>query len=70
MSNSLKLKFDKNQDYQLKAISSIVDIFDGQERKKSVFSAIREELDIGTTYEQEGIGNKLDLSNMESILKI
>ena len=31
MSNNLKLKFDKNQDYQLKAIDSIVNIFDGQE---------------------------------------
>ncbi len=40
MSKNLKLKFDKNQDYQLKAIDSIVDIFDGQERKKSSFSAI------------------------------
>ncbi len=29
MSNNLKLKFDKNQDYQLKAIDSIVNIFDG-----------------------------------------
>lgn len=70
MSNNLKLKFDKNQDYQLKAIDSIVDIFDGQKRKKSSFSAIREELDIGTIYEEEGIGNKLDLSDMEILENI
>lgn len=70
MSNNLKLKFDKNQDYQLKAIDSIVNIFDGQERKKSAFSAIREELEIGTIYEQEGIGNKLDLSDMEILENI
>lgn len=70
MSKSLKLKFDKNQDYQLKAINSIVNIFDGQTRKKSVFSAIREELDIGTTYEQEGIGNKLDLKDMDILENI
>lgn len=70
MSNNLKLKFDKNQDYQLKAIDSIVNIFDGQERKKSAFSAIREELDIGTTYEQEGIGNKLDLKDIDILENI
>ena len=70
MSNNLKLKFDKNQDYQLKAIDSIVNIFDGQERKKSAFSAIKEELDIGTTYEQEGIGNKLDLKDIDILENI
>lgn len=70
MSNNLKLKFDKNQDYQLKAIDSIVNIFDRQERKKSAFSAIRKELDIGTTYEEEGIGNKLDLKDMEILENI
>lgn len=70
MSNNLKLKFDKNQDYQLKAIDSIVNIFDGQERKKSTFSAIKEELDIGTTYEQEGIGNKLDLKDIDILENI
>ena len=70
MSNNLKLKFDKNQDYQLKAIDSIVNIFDGQERKKSAFSAIREELEIGTIYEQEGIGNKLDLKDMDILENI
>ena len=70
MSNNLKLKFDKNQDYQLKAIDSIVNIFEGQERKKSAFSAIREELEIGTIYEQEGIGNKLDLKDMDILENI
>lgn len=70
MSNNLKLKFDKNQDYQLKAIDSIVNIFNEQKRKKSSFSAIREELDIGTIYEEEGIGNKLDLSDMEILENI
>ena len=70
MSNNLKLKFDKNQDYQLKAIESIVNIFEGQERKKSAFSAIREELEIGTIYEQEGIGNKLDLKDMDILENI
>lgn len=70
MSNNLKLKFDKNQDYQLKAIDSIVNIFEGQERKKSSFSAIRKELEIGITYEQEGIGNKLDLKDMEILENI
>lgn len=71
MSNNLKLKFDKNQDYQLKAIDSIVNIFDGQERKKSAFSAIRNELAIqGAVYEQEGIGNKLDLKDMDIVENI
>lgn len=71
MSNNLKLKFDKNQDYQLKAIDSIVNIFDRQERKKSAFSAIRKELAIeGAVYEQEGIGNKLDLKDIDILENI
>ena len=49
MGNNLKLKFDKNQDYQLKAIDSVVNIFKEQKIKKSLFSAIREELDIVTS---------------------
>lgn len=65
MSSNLKLKFDKNQDYQLKAINSIVDIFEGQERRKSLFSAVKDELDIGATCEQEGVGNKLDLKDTD-----
>ncbi|MGU9347596.1 restriction endonuclease [Clostridium perfringens] len=65
MSKSLRLKFDKNQDYQLKAISSVVDIFEGQDKKHSSFSAFKNDLEVGTTYVNEGIGNKLDLKEVE-----
>ena len=33
----MKLQFDKNQSYQLEAIQSIVDLFEGQDLNKSDF---------------------------------
>ncbi len=67
----MKLKFDSSQEYQLAAIHSIVDLFDGQPLHKGDFS-----IEISTDgssqasiFQSElGIGNQLIL-NHEAILK-
>jgi len=62
----LKLKFDGNQDYQIEAIKSIVDIFEGQTSGKLDFEISTR---ANTIYKNElGIGNNLELEDKE-ILK-
>ncbi|WP_079710198.1 type III restriction-modification system endonuclease [Paraliobacillus ryukyuensis] len=59
----MKIKFDEQQ-YQLDAINSIVDIFEGQSVKVSNFSVSAGEI-LGQKQTELGIGNKLELSDME-----
>ncbi|NLK61856.1 MAG: DEAD/DEAH box helicase family protein, partial [Fusobacteria bacterium] len=62
----MKLKFDGNQDYQIEAIKSIVDIFEGQTSGKLDFEISTR---ANTIYKNElGIGNNLELEDKE-ILK-
>jgi type III restriction enzyme len=58
----MKLKFDSSQQFQLDAVASIVDLFDGQPLIKGDFSI---EIDSGqdALFQTElGFGNKLDIS--------
>ena len=55
----MEFKFDPNQKYQLEAIQSIIDLFDGQ-RTAGFFSASKSGL-LATGV----IGNRLDLSDDE-----
>ena len=68
----MKIKFDSNQDYQLDAIQSFVDLFDGQPLNKSDFSIeLNKEVVEGQTslFQSElGIGNNLVLDD-DTILK-
>jgi type III restriction enzyme len=66
----LKLKFDPNQIYQLDAISSIVDIFDGQERSHSRFTALEHDRGIVGKITELGFGNKLDLIDEDLIRNV
>ena len=59
----MKLKFDSSQEYQLQAVSSFVDLFDGQKLHKGDYSI---EINPGVNTEQGslfqselGIGNNL-----------
>lgn len=68
----MKLKFDSSQEYQLQAVSSFVDLFDGQSLQKGDYSI---EINPASSAEQGslflselGIGNNLVVSN-ETILK-
>ena len=65
----MKLKFDAGLDYQLEAINSVADLFDGlvqQEAAASITLNV-ENMDVGGEYNELGIGNRLTLSS-EQIL--
>ena len=63
---NLKIKFDGNQDYQIEAVKSIVDIFEGQTSGKMDFEISTR---TNTLHKNElGIGNNLELDEKE-ILK-
>ncbi len=62
----MKLHFDPNQDYQLKAIKSIVDIFEGQPLSQSDFEFFITDGSLQLT--ENGVGNNLVLSD-DQILK-
>lgn len=69
----LILKFDANQSYQKEAITSIVDIFDGQAQKQSIFTALVKDQGMYGKANELGYGNKLDLIDedlMKNVIKI
>lgn len=63
----MKLHFDPNQNYQLDAIRSVVDLFDGQPLDTGDFAFSLNKYDSSVLISANGIGNKLDLSD-EQIL--
>lgn len=67
----MKIKFEKNLEYQLDAINSVIDIFAGQEINKTVFTVERLsnlQMKLGRVENELGIGNSL-LLYPEEILK-
>ena len=70
----MKIQFENNLEYQNQAISSIVDIFEGQEICQSNFSVsrIRDNI-LHSTQNELGIGNRLELLDdelLENVQKI
>lgn len=62
----MKIKFDSTLEYQLDAINSIVDIFQGQEKCESNFSVYSPEFLVSKmdfTNDEIGYGNRLTLSD-------
>lgn len=56
----MKLKFDSSQQYQLTAISSFVDLFEGQPLNQGDFSVTESRIYLGSVVQEElGIGNNL-----------
>ena len=67
----MKIQFENNLSYQNKAISSIVDIFEGQEITKSNFSVSKVGSDmLGITENELGIGNRLELLDDEILANV
>jgi len=65
----MKIKFYDNLDYQLDAINSIVDIFNGQEITETLFGIKAGNL-VGIEQIDTGIGNRLTLSEEELLKNI
>jgi len=67
----MKIQFENNLEYQDRAISSIVDIFEGQEICQSNFSVSRVSGDtLGITDNELGIGNRLELLDDELLANV
>ena len=64
----MKLKFDKNLEYQQQAIASVVDLFRGQTPMHTNFTVSAYNGQIGLFDTENGIGNRLELDEDE-ILK-
>jgi type III restriction enzyme len=64
----MKLKFDKNLEYQQQAIASVVDLFRGQSPMQTNFTVSAYNGQIGVFDTENGIGNRLELDE-EEILK-
>jgi len=64
----MKLKFDKNLEYQQQAIASVVDLFRGQTPMHTNFTVSAYNGQIGLFGTENGIGNRLELDE-EEILK-
>ena len=63
----MKLHFDPNQDFQLRAIQSVIDLFEGQPLNKGDFEFSLNENDSGLQLNENGFGNNLIISK-EQIL--
>lgn len=67
----MKLQFDKNQSYQLEAIQSIIDLFEGQELNKSDFEFSLSDTGNGSLrFTEAGVGNNLVLSEDELLANL
>ena len=69
----MKIQFESNLDYQDRAISSIVDIFEGQEVCQSNFSIVRAQTKGQKTtadFNDLGIGNRLELLDDEILANV
>ena len=69
----MKIQFESNLDYQDRAISSIVDIFEGQEVCQSNFSIVRQHTKGQKTtadFDDLGIGNRLELLDDEILRNV
>lgn len=70
----MKLQFDKNQEYQLEAIQSLVSLFEGQHLNKSDFEfSITENSQGSVLFTEAGVGNNLTLTEddlFKNLLKV
>lgn len=59
----MKIQFEKNQAYQLEAIQSVIELFEGQHLNKSDFEfTLADETEGSLKFTETGIGNQLTIS--------
>lgn len=66
----MKLHFDSNQNYQLKAIQSVVDLFEGQPLNKGDFEFDLSENNSSLNLNENGFGNNLVISEKQIIVNL
>lgn len=67
----MKLQFDKNQPYQLEAIQSVIDLFEGQHLNKSGFEfSISDSLVGSLQFTEAGVGNNFTLTEAELLANL
>lgn len=67
----MKLLFEKNQPYQLEAIQSVIDLFEGQPLNKSDFEFSISDNAVGSIqFTEAGVGNNLTLSDDELLVNL
>jgi type III restriction enzyme len=67
----MQLKFDKNQAYQLDAIQSVIDLFEGQHLNNSDFEFSYTSSESGSIkFTETGVGNNLTLTENEILLNL
>ncbi|MBX2966824.1 MAG: DEAD/DEAH box helicase family protein [Cyclobacteriaceae bacterium] len=67
----MRFKFDKNQEYQLQAIQSVVDLFDGQPMSNSAFEFSKDDGNTGSIkFTEAGVGNSLALTEEELLVNL
>ncbi|AYL97607.1 DEAD/DEAH box helicase family protein [Mucilaginibacter celer] len=67
----MQLKFDKNQAYQLEAIQSVIDLFEGQHLNSADFQFSYTSSQSGSIkFTETGIGNNLSLSENEILVNL
>lgn len=64
----MKLQFDSHQDFQLQAIQSVVDIFEGQPLNTGDYEFSLQQGDTSLAFTENGVGNAIRLTEQE-ILK-
>lgn len=70
----MKIKFDRNQEYQIKAINAVIDVLEGQHLNQSDFEFTLSQEQTGSLeLTDKGIGNALSITNeqvLENIQKV
>lgn len=61
----MRLQFDSSQSYQLDAVKSVIDVFEGQPLSEGVFELSDAAEEVGLTFTDKGIANQLILSETQ-----
>jgi len=61
----MKLQFEPNQEYQLQAIQSVVDIFEGQPLSTGEYEFSLQQVNTSLAFTENGVGNAIRLTQQE-----